>query len=90
LLRHFAHRNRYPGVDLFGIEARRYGRIREVHRFRLLADEQYACHVIFLHLGSFSEFAYQPASSSDTQLFLALSDRHGQTSYRVGATEARL
>jgi hypothetical protein len=21
LLRHFAHRNRYPGVDLFGIEA---------------------------------------------------------------------
>jgi len=39
------------GVDLLGIEARRYGRIREVHRFRLLADEQYACHVILLHLG---------------------------------------
>jgi hypothetical protein len=36
-------------MDLLGIEAARYGGISEVHRFRLLANEQYARHVISLH-----------------------------------------
>src|SRR5579862_9400795 len=51
-LRHFAQSDRNSGMDLLGIEAPRYGGIGEVHRLRLLADEQYACHVIFLHAWS--------------------------------------
>jgi hypothetical protein len=43
-----AHGNRDPGMDLPGIEARRYGGIGEVHRFWLLADEQYPRHAISL------------------------------------------
>src|SRR5450432_1075296 len=39
-----------PGVDLFGIETGRQGRVREIDRFRLLADEQDFGHWS-LHLG---------------------------------------
>src|SRR5450755_1319332 len=35
-----------PGVDLFGIETGRQGRVREIDSFRLLADEQDVGHLV--------------------------------------------
>src|ERR1700733_12480519 len=43
-LLYFRDSDRNSSVDLFGVEARRQGGVREIDGFRLLADEQYTRH----------------------------------------------